>query len=132
MTTLLWSRILFVVVWIVSSVVAVLSELEVLPIAYVQLDATGQYIIQLIGIVLALACIYVSLKWYKFSFVQRWVANDIKDCGYYRLGLVRVLIIAAPVLYNLIVYYATLNSQLSFCFLISMLASVFCWPKAKA
>lgn len=131
MKILLWSRICFVVVWIIACMQAVLSELGVFPVAYVRLDAAGQYVIQLVGIVLTLACIYVSLKWYKFSFVKRRMTNDIDERNYHQQGLFRVVVIAVPILYNLFLYYATLNSQLSFCFLISMLASVFCWPKGK-
>lgn len=131
MKILLWSRICFVVVWIIACMQAVLSELGVFPVAYVRLDAAGQYVIQLVGIVLTLACIYVSLKWYKFSFVKRRMTNDIDERNYHQQGLFRVVVIAVPILYNLFLYYATLNSQLSFCFLISMLASVFCWPKEK-
>lgn len=131
MKILLWSRICFVVVWIIACMQAVLSELGVFPVAYVRLDAAGQYVIQLVGIVLTLACIYVSLKWYKFSFVKRRMTNDIDERNYHQQGLYRVVVIAVPILYNLFLYYATLNSQLSFCFLISMLASVFCWPKEK-
>lgn len=131
MKILLWSRICFVVVWIIACMQAVLSELGVFPVAYVRLDAAGQYVIQLVGIVLTLACIYVSLKWYKFSFVKRRMTNDIDERNYHQQGLFRVVVIAVPILYNLFLYYATLNSQLSFCFLISMLASVFCRPKEK-
>lgn len=132
MKILLWSRICFVVVWIIACMQAVLSELGVFPVAYVRLDAAGQYVIQLVGIVLTLVCIYVSLKWYKFSFVKRRMTNDIDARNYHQQGLFRVVVIAVPILYNLFLYYATLNSQLSFCFLISMLASVFCWPKEKS
>lgn len=132
MKTLLLSRLLFAFVWVVACVVALLSELAILPVAYIRQDPAGQYATQMIGIVLALACIYVSLKWYKFSFIQRRLTDDSDARQYQRLGLVRVLIIAVPVLYNIVMYYATLNGQLSFCFLISMLASVFCWPKPKA
>lgn len=132
MKTLLLSRLLFAFVWVVACVVAVLSELSILPVAYIRQDPAGQYATQMIGIVLALACIYISLKWYKFAFIQRRLTDDTDARQYQRLGLVRVLIIAVPVIYNIVMYYATLNGQLSFCFLISMLASVFCWPKSKA
>lgn len=126
MTTLFLSRLVYVLIWCLACVVAALSELDVIPVAYVHQTPAEQYAFQLIGLVLAVGCMYVCLRWERFSFIRLRMA-----ASYYRWELLRVIVIALPVLFNLWAYYATLNTQLVFCFLISLVASIFCWPKEK-
>lgn len=99
--------------------IAILHESDILSAGYLQTDAQITYIIQLSCIVLTLGSCWATFR-------KKRSAVSVSNC------VLRILRIAIPMLINLEIYYALLGNQsVLYCFLITLVSFIFCWPSDR-
>ena len=109
---------------------SIFYELDWLPAGYYAHDARMQYILGTTGILLALAFVPLSLKLFNFAPVKRikempleQAVRRYKTCCSLRIGM-----LGAVVLSNVVFYYLTLQNTGLLCAFIGLVASFFCIP----
>lgn len=96
-------------------------------------DVRMEYVMETVGILLAVIAIPLSLKLFSFVLKKRIAElNIVNALGRYCFwSAVRLLILLIAVLFNLIVYYSTLDNVGILCALMTVVASFFCLPGEK-
>lgn len=92
-------------------------------------DARMQYVVETVGVLLAMVLVPLSLK--LFSMVMKRVKDKplLDAIKQYRVwSSVRLLLLVPVVVPNVLIYYSTLNNMGGFCALIGVTASLFCLP----
>lgn len=96
-------------------------------------DVRMEYIMETVGILLAVIAIPLSLK--LFSFVLKKRIADASVLGafskYCFWSGIRLFILLIAVLFNVVVYYTTLSNVGILCALMTVVASFFCIPSEK-
>ena len=108
----------FALFWILVVAGCVLYETDVLPQGSMVGDAQAEYILQTVGILLTVCLIPLSLRMFSLSltrYVRRWCE-------------IRLAMLLAPALFNLTVYYTTLDVTSLLCMGMLLVASLFCVP----
>jgi len=123
-------------VWLVAAGVVLLSEAELLPVAYVRPSAQVAYALHLCSVALALGGSYAALRLFAFPRVKARMALPDEEKAlraYGRCALLRSALMAAAIWSNAAVYYAAnYDTTALYCLLISLTASLFCWPSLSA
>lgn len=122
----------FIAFYVVAAIFALVFELN--PTA--QGTAVGndltEYMLETISVLLTMIVIPVSLKLFSvMSLRHRSLTMAIRIRNYRMWSTTRLLAIGMVMIYNLWVYYATLNNIGGFCALICMVAALFCCPTRK-
>lgn len=119
-------------VWLVTVMLFLAIESGALPTMYFQPDVEQAYALQVVAVALTLLGSYVSMRLMAFSGVKKSVRSQEEMPAlhtYATLCIVRTLLVAIAIWYNLLVYYLTdFSTTLFYCFLITVVASLFCWP----
>ena len=119
-------------VWLVTVMLFLAFESGALPTMYFQPDVEQAYALQVVAVVLTLLGSYVSMRLMAFSSVKQSVRSQEEMPAlhtYATLCIVRTLLVAIAIWYNLLVYYlADFSTTLFYCFIITVVASLFCWP----
>ncbi len=115
--------------WGVVGLFALLSELEVLPTAWLSPTAEVEYVCQLLCVALTLGSVPVALRLLVLPKVKMQLEkNPACVVKWHKLRLVLMVV---PMVFNLAVYYALASTTGPlFCLLISLAAFVFCYPSA--
>ncbi len=128
-SNLLPVRIIYLSVWILTAIYAILSEADILSTAYIQNNNQTEYLLHMLCIVLTLCCSWFGLRLFVFKGIRKKLQNNPQQ-ELPRLNLLRISIVATPVIIDLITYYALLSSTTPlFCMLIALTSLLFCWPK---
>lgn len=92
-----------------------------------------EYILQTVGILLAIGLIPLSLRLFSLSLVKRIQLLSLPDAlsSYRRWSEIRLGLLLVPVLMNLSFYYLTLDTTGILCAAMSLVASLFCVPTHK-
>lgn len=111
----------FAVVW------CVLYETDVFPQGSLVGDVRAEYILQTVGILLAVCLIPLSLRMFSLSLTRyvRQLSLPEALVSYRRWCEIRLAMLGAPVLFNLTVYYTTLNLTSLLCVGMLLVASLF-------
>lgn len=120
----------FALWWIFAVVWCVLYETDVFPQGSLVGDVRAEYILQTVGILLAVCLIPLSLRMFSLSLTryvrQLSLPEALVSCR--RWCEIRLAMLGAPVLFNLTVYYTTLNLTSLLCVGMLLVASLFCVP----
>lgn len=129
-------KIFFWLIPLVAAVYAVLCESNVIPAAWLTLDADGQYAADVFSFVTAIGGTFFALRLPVFAKVKirLAVASEERAMGVYlRMSLLRLLVVAIGVWGNLVLYYITsFFPTPKYCMLIALLALFFCYPSHNA
>jgi len=121
-----------VAVWAVTACYVLLSEAEWLPTCFAQTSVQTEYWAQVYSVVSALAGSYVALRLFAFSCIKKKIAraDEAKAmCAFRKCVGLRTTLVAIAMWSNAVIYYALSFHQTAlYCFLISAVASCFCWP----
>lgn len=120
----------FILSWMLVLLLVVLYEADILPQGIMVGDVRMGYILQSAGVLLAIGLIPVSLRLFSFS-LTRYVRNlPLPEAlkSYRRWSEVRLGLLLAPALFNLSVYYWTLDLTGLLCSGMLLVASLFCVP----
>ena len=91
------------------------------------------YVLQTVGILLAVGLIPLSLRLFSLSLVKNVKQRSLPEAlkSYRRWSEIRTGMLVVPVLVNLSFYYLTLNNTGVLCAMMALIASLFCVPTRK-
>ena len=123
-------KIEYALFWVLSVLLVVLYELEVLPEGLLVDDPRAGYGVEVAGILLAVTLIPLSLRLFSLSLMQSVKLRPLQEAlvSYRRWSEVRIALLLVPALINLSVYYWTLDNTGLLCAGMVMVASLFCVP----
>ena len=123
-------QIEYVAVWVLPLLLVALYETGVMTEGAYAGDVRMDYVLQTVGILLAVGLIPLSLRLFSLSLVkQRSLPEALKS--YRRWSEIRTGMLVVPVLVNLSFYYLTLNNTGVLCAMMALIASLFCVPTRK-
>lgn len=123
-------RIEYIALWAVVILVSVLYELEVLPQGMLVSDVKNAYMMEVVGILLSIVLIPVSLRLFNMSLFNNVKQKQFQDAmvSYRRWNEIRLALLLVPAVFNLSVYYWTLETECLLCAGMALIASFFCVP----
>ena len=131
MTSLRRHQLLFALIFVLAGTFATLSEKGILPVGYLGRHSQLQYALDVLCAAVCMGGTIVLLRLMAFKNVK----TDLVERGaaaYLYWDGVRLLLMAACVLLEVFVYYATLKSQTAhYALMISLIAAVFCFPTQR-
>ena len=123
----------FALLWALNALLAALYESDILPQGAFAGDARMDYAMQTAGILLAVCLIPLALRMFHLALVRRVrqlpLPEALVSCR--RWNEVRLAVLLVPALFNLTVYYTTLNTTGLLCVGMVMVASLFCVPSRR-
>ncbi|MGI6218943.1 MAG: hypothetical protein ACOYJE_03645 [Bacteroidaceae bacterium] len=124
----------FYSLWGAVILLVALFELEWLPVGLWEHEDQLLYYMQVVGVLVALALIPFSLKFFHVQVgkLQRLAEHpETMLRRYVFFSYLRIGGLAFPILFNLILYYLSLNKAPGFMALITLLATIFCIPSEE-
>lgn len=123
-------QIEYILFWVLVALTAILYETNVMPQGVFVDDSRTAYMLEVLGVLLAVGLIPLSLRLFSLSLVrcvkQRALADAI--VSYRRWSEIRLALLLVPALLNLSVYYWTLETTGLLCAAMVMVGSLFCVP----
>lgn len=128
-----WLQVEYVLVWILPLLLVTLYETGVMTEGMYAGDVRMDYILQTVGILLAVGLIPLSLRLFSLSLVKNVKQLPLPEAlkSYRRWSEIRIGMLLAPVLVNLSFYYLTMNNTGVLCAMMALIASLFCIPTCK-
>lgn len=123
----------YAVFWILCVLLVVLYEADLLPQGVWVGDTRMEYILEVVGILMCVALIPLSLRVFSLSLTRYVRQLPLEEAlkSYRRWNEVRMAMLLAPGLFNLSVYYWTLDTTGLLCAGMVLIASLFCVPGRK-
>lgn len=127
----LWTE--YLLSWSVTICLVILYEFGVLKEGTYAGDASMNYLLQTIGILLVIALIPISLGMFNSS-IDKNIKNLDIICAlksYRRWSEIRISLLTVSTVCNISFYYLTMNSTGTLCAAMSLIALLFCIPSRK-
>lgn len=126
-------QIEYVAVWVLPLLLVALYETGVMTEGAYAGDVRMDYVLQTVGILLAVGLIPLSLRLFSLSLVKNVKQRSLPEAlkSYRRWSEIRTGMLVVPVLVNLSFYYLTLNNTGVLCAMMALIASLFCVPTRK-
>lgn len=123
----------YALVWALPLLLVLLYETGAMAEGAYADDARMDYVLQTVGILLAVGLIPLSLRLFSLSLVKHVKQLSLPDAlkSYRRWSEVRTGLLLVPVLVNLSFYYLTLNTTGVLCAMMALIASLFCIPTRR-
>lgn len=123
-------KIFFYLFWIVPILFIVVGETGVTWVGSLADDVRVTYIAETTSILLTALCIPVSLKLFAWVLARKIAFMPLPKAlvQYVWWSVVRLLLLALPLLFGLGTYYLTFSNTGALCALIAITASLFCVP----
>ena len=123
-------QIEYILFWGVVILTAVLYELGILPEGVLVDDSRTAYMVEVLGVLLAVGLLPLSLRLFSLSLVRCIRQRVLTDAlvSYRRWSEIRLALLLVPALLNLSVYYWTLETTGLLCAAMVMVGSLFCVP----
>ncbi len=123
----------YLLVWILPLLLVILYETGFMTEGVYAGDVRMDYILQTVGILLAVGLIPLSLRLFSLSLVKNVKQRSLPEAlkSYRRWSEIRIGMLLAPVLVNLSFYYLTMNNTGVLCAMMALIASLFCIPTRK-
>lgn len=121
-------RLKLIAVYLIAGIIALIFEMGWLPTGIIQSDKTN-YILQIIGILCALALIPISLKGFHISsklMEDKLFEQRVKI--YKRLSNLRILAFFIVIEYAMLLNYLIDDTVGLYCAAIGFICSLFCFP----
>lgn len=126
-------RIFFAIFWILPVIIVILGECGVEYVGLYADDVRARYITESAVILLSAVCVPFSLKFFSYILAKKIDRVSLTEALhlYSFWSIVRLLILAIPVLIGFSVYYLMLSTTGLLCGFIGLTASLFCIPGEK-
>ena len=119
---------LYIIFCIILALLPILHELNIIPSAYLNASNHTEYLLQILCITLTLGNSWGALRLFSTKRISRQITQNYKKQNLW--NIVRILMIGLPMIINIECYYATNdNKSFLYCFLITLVAFIFCWPQ---
>lgn len=120
------------IVWVLTACYVIMSETGWLPTCSVSFPVYAEYWAQIYSVVSALAGSYIALRLFAFRRIKEKIGRQEEPKAlrtYCRYAGLRIGLIAVVMWSNALMYYIhSFHPTTLYCFLISAVASCFCWP----
>ena len=119
--------------WVLPIALCVLYETGIFTEGLYVGDASMEYIVQSVCILLTIGLIPLSLRLFSFNLMKCVKALPLMEAlkSYRRWSEVRLCLLAVPAIIGVSFYYLTLNTTGVFCAGMALIASLFCVPSEK-
>ncbi len=126
-------KVEYTIFWALVLLTVALYEFDVLPQGVLVEEEQAAYILEVLGVLLAICLIPFSLRLFSLSLVRCVKQNVLQKAlvSYRRWSEIRLALLLVPALVNLAVYYWTLETTGLLCAAMVMVASLFCVPGMK-
>lgn len=126
-------RIEFVMMWVVVIALVAGYECGLLEEGSLVGNAIAEYAAQFTGVLLAICLIPLSLRIFNLSLTKYIRCLDIEKAldSYRRWSEVRIILLLTVAVFNISLYYWTMDSAGLLCGGMAVLASMFCVPGKK-
>lgn len=123
-------KVEFALLWALCIILIVLYECDILPQGVLTDDARTGYMLQVLGILLAVGLIPLSLRLFSLSLTKYVRTLPLLEAlkSYRCWNEVRVCLLLVAALVNLSVYYWTMDTTGLLCAGMVLVASLFCIP----
>lgn len=123
-------RMVFIVFWLLPILLIVIGETGINWVGMYATDVRAIYVAEASTILLTAICVPVSLKLFAWVLVRKIDYVTIPQAlRFYSLwSIIRMVLLALPVLTGFVVYYLMLSNTGVLCALIALTASLFCIP----
>ncbi|CCY90639.1 MULTISPECIES: hypothetical protein [unclassified Phocaeicola] len=123
-------KIEFALLWVLCIILIGLYECDILPQGVLADDVRTGYMLQVLGILLAVGLIPLSLRLFSLSLTKYVRVLPLLEAlkSYRRWNEVRVCLLLVAALVNLSVYYWTMDTTGLLCAGMVLVASLFCVP----
>lgn len=128
-----WLQLEYILVWALPLVLVAFYETGIMTEGVYAGDARMDYVLQTVGILLAVGLIPMSLRLFSLSLVKHVKQLSLPQAlkSYRRWSEIRIGMLLVPILVNLSFYYLTMNNTGILCAVMALLASLFCIPTRK-
>lgn len=126
-------KIEFAIMWVIIIALMAVYENGILEEGVLVGNASAEYIAQLTGVLLAICLIPMSLRIFNLS-LTKYIRNlDIDNAlkSYRRWSEVRIILLSVVAVFNISLYYWTMDTTGLLCGAMALLASMFCVPAKK-
>lgn len=113
---------------VVAITLVVLGETDILPVGVLADDKGAEFVVLSIMELLTICAIPVALRLFKFAFVANRLKSEAKICHLKRFGLARIAMLCAPLLANVVFYYAFMHVGFAYMSIILALSLFFVYP----
>ena len=121
---------------VIAVLIAVLSEMDILPVDYIGNEPKILYWMNLYAIFVAFGGMFVCLRMFVFKRVMAAIMNVDEQKAfavYFKHTVIRLFIIMLALWSNTLLYFATsYSSTPQYCVLVTLVSCVFCWPSMSA
>ena len=125
-------NISYVFFWVLPAFLLGAGEFDLLPVGALVDNVQATYYFETIGILLTALCVPLALK--LFSLVLKKKIDYTIPLAlkrYVQWSMVRLGLLEAAIILNVLCYYLTLSNTGNLCMLIGLTASLFCLPSEK-
>ena len=129
-TTVNILRLEYSLIWILTLVIIVLYETEILQQGSLAGNAQAEYISQLTGVLLTIILIPMSLRLFNISLTRyiKQLTFQKALSSYRRWSEIRIFLLLVVAIVNISLYYSLFDISNLLCGAMSLLASLFCIP----
>ena len=118
----------FYVAQVALAVVAVIIfELDLLPVGVMAEDKQSDFILTFVMELLSLGGAFLGLRLFKFKAIHNDLVNR-KEKAMWKWGMLRLLILEAPMVVNTLLYYIYMNTTYGYLAIIMLLCLPFVFP----
>lgn len=126
MNTITLLRKLYIAVLITSAILAISFETGLLVVDWAP-EASLAYVLEIVGVVLAVIAIPLALKLLHFQRIKAIIQGN--ETKYRSWSIYRITMLAAPLYYNLLMYYLLgCDVTCGYLALMVVVAMLFIWP----
>ena len=118
----------FYVAQVALAVVAVIIfELDLLPVGVMAEDKQSDFILTFVMELLSLGGAFLGLRLFKFKAIHNDLVNR-KEKAMWKWGMLRLLILEAPMVVNTLLYYIYMNTTFGYLAIMLLLCLPFVFP----
>ena len=124
-------NISYVFFWVLPAFLLGAGEFDLLPVGALVDNVQATYYFETIGILLTALCVPLALKLFSLEKKIDHMTIPLALKRYVQWSMVRLGLLEAAIILNVLCYYLTLSNTGNLCMLIGLTASLFCLPSEK-
>lgn len=112
---------------VLALVIVVLFELDILPTGIMADDKQADFLLTATMEIVSLGAAFLGLRLFKFEVVSKNLVER-KEKAMWKWGMIRLLILEAPMVINTLLYYIFMNTTFGYLAIILLLCLPFVYP----
>lgn len=126
-------RVEYIAIWVISTATIMAYETDLMAQGVMIGNAKAEYIAQLVGILLAICLVPMSLRMFSLSVTKYVKSMPLEPAlkSYRRWSEIRLTLLLVVMVFNISLYYWTLNNTGLLCAGMAAIATLFCVPGRK-